>query len=71
MIQCFKAKRATTSEVTIRLNNGMHIPQVAMGTWQQGLDKAVLAANPINNAVEAAIDCGYRHFDCAYIYLVQ
>ena len=57
--------------MTIKLSNGVHIPQVAMGTWQQGLDKAVLAANPINKAVEAAIDCGYRHFDCAYIYLVQ
>ncbi|WOO83280.1 D-galacturonate reductase [Vanrija pseudolonga] len=47
---------------TFVLNNGVQIPTVGLGTWQAPL-------NATRDAVSFALQQGYRHLDCAYIYL--
>ncbi|MCL2815729.1 MAG: aldo/keto reductase [Oscillospiraceae bacterium] len=46
----------------VRLNNGVDIPILGLGTYQIGDDEAVY------NAVRAAIELGYRHIDTAAAY---
>ncbi|KAJ5269932.1 hypothetical protein N7505_005690 [Penicillium chrysogenum] len=43
---------------TFTLNTGANIPAVGFGTWKAGPGEAAAA-------VQAAIEAGYRHFDCA------
>lgn len=43
------------------LNNGVEIPQLGLGTWFIDDDK-------VADAVKAATDLGYRHFDTAQAY---
>ncbi|KAI4503124.1 hypothetical protein M0802_002168 [Mischocyttarus mexicanus] len=56
---------ATTKGVapTMTLNDGTKIPVFGLGTWQGGDDPEV-----VEQAIRDAVDAGYRHFDCAYIY---
>ena len=46
---------------TIKLSNGIEVPQLALGTWL--IDDAVVA-----DAVKAATRIGYRHIDTAQAY---
>lgn len=45
----------------LQFSNGDQIPALGLGTWQS-------KPNEVFNAVMNAIEIGYRHFDCAYIY---
>ncbi|WWC89817.1 uncharacterized protein L201_004743 [Kwoniella dendrophila CBS 6074] len=49
---------------TLKLNNGVVVPQVGYGTWQA-------APGEVEKAVEEAIKVGYRHIDCALVYQNQ
>jgi 2,5-diketo-D-gluconate reductase A len=46
---------------TVRLNNGVEIPQLGFGVWQIEQDQTV-------EAVRSALEVGYRHIDTAEMY---
>jgi diketogulonate reductase-like aldo/keto reductase len=48
--------------MNIRLNTGQEIPQIGLGTWLIKKEKDCI------EAVNYALDIGYRHFDTAQIY---
>lgn len=46
---------------TVKLSNGVVVPQLALGTW-------LIDDNKVSDAVKAAIDIGYTHIDTAQAY---
>ena len=46
---------------TIKLNSGLMMPMVGLGTWKS-------STNDVSKAVQVAIESGYRHLDCASDY---
>ncbi|MGM9948132.1 aldo/keto reductase [Floccifex sp.] len=46
----------------MKLRNGIEIPDIGFGTWKTPNDEICL------QAIQTAVDCGYRHIDGAYIY---
>ena len=46
---------------TLKLNNGLEMPAFGLGTWKS-------AKGEVGRAVIEAVEAGYRHIDCAWIY---
>ncbi|KAG8964764.1 hypothetical protein FRC03_001375 [Tulasnella sp. 419] len=67
-----------TPPTHIKLNNGLKIPTIGLGTWQCTLifvykeylvlKNRLAPPGQVAAAVEHALKNGYRHLDCAWIY---
>ena len=53
---------ALTIRSTVKLNNGVEMPQFGLGVWQ------IPAGAPTRRAVKAALEAGYRLIDTAKFY---
>ncbi|KAG6451567.1 hypothetical protein O3G_MSEX007227 [Manduca sexta] len=58
---------------TILLNNGRHMPAIALGTYLGFGESGVVMSkdNEFRDVVLNAVDIGYRHFDTASIYSTE
>ncbi|XP_065069696.1 aldo-keto reductase family 1 member A1-A-like isoform X1 [Rhopilema esculentum] len=60
VLQNFTANRMVSNQ-NLKLFNGDEIPALGLGTWKSKPEQT-------EAAVAAAIDFGYRHIDCAWLY---
>merc|ERR1711935_511625 len=58
-----KGQKMNSDKKWVTLNNGAKMPTIGMGTWHHG------PREEIDAALRFSLENGYRHIDCAKIYL--
>lgn len=61
MLKIIEGPAAPAQPATLRLNNGLDMPQFGIGTFRSSVEQA-------HDAVLAALRAGYRHIDTAHAY---
>ncbi|KRX32189.1 Aldo-keto reductase family 1 member B10, partial [Trichinella sp. T6] len=60
-------RRIKNMERTIELHNGVKMPIIGFGTWLAWI-LLVCKGKSLSDALDIALETGYRHIDTAYVY---